>query len=177
MAALDGRDVRLIAAAAAWPERLHPELRVRLDGVRLTLPPLRQRRDDVVMLFGQLAAQAATRLGQALPPISASVRAHLIAHDWPGNLAELDNYAQRFVLGLADAGPDVVDAAGTSLAERLARIEAGLLREALDRHAGRIEAVMATLALPRKTLYDKLARHGIDPRRYRRPGRSRPPSP
>ncbi len=177
VAALDGRDVRLIAAAAAWPERLHPELRVRLDGVRLTLPPLRQRRDDVVMLFGQLAAQAATRLGQALPPISASVRAHLIAHDWPGNLAELDNYAQRFVLGLADAGPDVVDAAGTSLAERLARIEAGLLREALDRHAGRIEAVMATLALPRKTLYDKLARHGIDPRRYRRPGRSRPPSP
>ncbi|OYQ24958.1 hypothetical protein CHU93_14030 [Sandarakinorhabdus cyanobacteriorum] len=177
VAALDTADVRLIAAATAWPDQLQPDLQIRLGGVRLAIPPLRQRRDDVLMLFGQQAAQAAQRLGQPLPPISASVRAHLIAHDWPGNLAELDNYARRFVLGLADDGPDLAEAPGTSLAERLARIEAGLLREALERHGGRIEAVTAALSLPRKTLYDKLARHGIDPRRYRRPGTSRPPLP
>jgi two-component system C4-dicarboxylate transport response regulator DctD len=174
LAALPAQDVRVIAAATAPPGQLHPELLIRLGGVRLLIPPLRQRRDDVVLLFGQLAALAAPRLGQALPPINASVRAHLIAHDWPGNLAELENYAQRFVLGLAEEGPAVADDASSSLAERLARVEAGLLREALDRHGGRIEAVMAALSLPRKTLYDKLARHGIDPRRYRPPGKGRP---
>ncbi len=176
LAALEPLDVRVMAAAPAMPERLHPELLIRLGGVRLLIPPLRQRRDDVVMLFGQMAALAAQRLGQALPPISASVRAHLIAHDWPGNLAELDNYAQRFVLGLAEDGQAVADDAGASLAERLARIEAGLLREALERSGGRIEAAMAALGLPRKTLYDKLTRHGIDPRRYRAAGKGRPPS-
>lgn len=177
LAALEPLDVRVIAAAPAMPDRLHPELLIRLGGVRLLIPPLRQRRDDVVMLFGQAAALAAQRLGQALPPISASVRAHLIAHDWPGNLAELDNYAQRFVLGLAEDGQAVADDAGSSLAERLGRIEAGLLREALERSGGRIEAAMAALGLPRKTLYDKLTRHGIDPRRYRRPGTGKPPLP
>ncbi len=176
LAALEAADVRVIAAADALPAALHPELLIRLGGVQISIPPLRQRRDDVVMLFGQLAAQAAQRLGQALPPISAGVRAHLIAHDWPGNLAELDNHAQRFVLGVGEAGP-AADEAGTSLAERLARVEAGLLREALERHGGRIEAVMAGLALPRKTLYDKLARHGIDPRRYRVQGSNKLPSP
>lgn len=173
--ALDGPqvqpDVRLIAATGSdRPAQgaVQPDLLLRLGALHLRIPPLRERRDDVPLLFARLAAEAAQRLGQPLPAIGAGVRAHLLSHDWPGNLRELAHAAQRFVLGL---GPDQANIAGdapdATLAERLALVEAGLLREALDSAGGRISVAMQRLGLPRKTLYDKLARHGIDPAAYR----------
>ena len=182
----DAADVRVIAAAAIHPEQvaagggLRPDLARRLGALRLRIPPLRERRDDLPLLFARLAAQAAARFGQPLPPISAGVRARLISHDWPGNLGELAHFAQRFVLGLeSDAAITAGSDIGMTLAERLAAIEAALLREALAAEQGRMGAVAARLGLPRKTLYDKLARHGIDPSAYRRSdqGINRLPSP
>jgi two-component system, NtrC family, C4-dicarboxylate transport response regulator DctD len=168
-------DVRVIAATGSDRQArdgLLPDLRIRLAALPLRIPPLRERRDDIPMLFARLAAEAAQRLGQPLPALDAGTRAHLLGHDWPGNLRELAHFAQRRVLGLAGDGEADAPSGGNgpSLADRMARIEAGLLREALAAAEGRIGMVTEQLGLPRKTLYDKLARHGIDPAAYRRGG-------
>ena len=95
------------------------------------------------------------------------IRRYLVEHDWPGNVRELKNFAYSIVLdlpsdpGLAPAQPDL------TLAERVARFEAAILRDTLTACRGDIARTMAALGLPRKTLYDKLNRHGIDPRDYR----------
>lgn len=173
MAVLDNEapamGARIIAACtpAASGQSLLPALRTRLAALPLRLPPLRERREDIPLLFARLAAEAAQRFGQSMPEIATAPRAHLLAHDWPGNLRELAHHAQRFVLGLSGDGPAPLPD-GQTLAERMARIEAGLLREALSASRGRIAEVTQRLGLPRKTLYDKLARHGIDPAAYRR---------
>jgi two-component system C4-dicarboxylate transport response regulator DctD len=167
-------DVRVIAAtsvdlgAAVAEGRFRAELLVRLGALRLRIPPLRERREDIPLLFGRLAADAARRFSQPLPAISAAVRAHLLGHDWPGNLRELGHFADRFVLGLVPGAAPADAEANPTLADQMARIEAGLLREALAAAGGQIGEVMRVLGLPRKTLYDKLARHGIDPAEYRR---------
>lgn len=177
-------DIRVIAAAGSDLDEamaagaFQPALLVRLGALRVRLPPLRERCEDVPLLFARLAANAAQRFGQPLPPLSAGIRAHLLSHDWPGNLRELAHFAERFVLGLEfEAGEGVGGGGGTSagptLVERMARIEAGLLRETLSAGNGHIIEVARRLGLPRKTLYDKLARHGINPAVYRRkPGRA-----
>lgn len=174
-------DVRVIAASGSDLDRacgrgdFRRELLDRLGALRLVIPPLRARREDIPLLFARLAAEAAQRFGQPLPAVSASVRAHLLSHDWPGNVRELAHFAQRFVLGLgSDAAPSagVIVPPGATLADRMAAIEAGLLRDALGEANGRISEVVRQLGLPRKTLYDKLARHGIDPGRYRRAART-----
>ena len=63
--------------------------------------------------------------------------------------------------------PAPTPAAAASLPERVERYEASLLREALAAHKGDVRAVIEALGLPRKTFYDKLTRHGIDPNEYR----------
>lgn len=167
-------DVRVIAAAgadlgrAAATGAFRPELFVRLGALRLRIPPLRERREDVPLLFGRLAAEAAQRYAQPLPQISASIRAHLLGHDWPGNLRELAHFAERFVLGLSASAETRENETTATLADRMARIEAGFLHEALSAAGGRISEAVRLLGLPRKTLYDKLARHDIDPATYRR---------
>jgi two-component system C4-dicarboxylate transport response regulator DctD len=89
-----------------------------------------------------------------------------LGHNWPGNLSELAQFAERKVLGL-DRDATVADRA-TSLPERMAIIEAGMIREALTTAGGRIAEVQRLLGIPRKTLYDKLNRHGLNPASFRR---------
>jgi two-component system C4-dicarboxylate transport response regulator DctD len=116
------------------------------------------------MLFARFLARASARMGRPLPPINHTVRRHLIEHDWPGNLRELSNFANQVAIGLTDSAPDSPQ---DSLARRVARYEAELIREALSTHRGDIRKVTAALRLPRKTLYDKMARHGIQPADHR----------
>jgi two-component system C4-dicarboxylate transport response regulator DctD len=74
------------------------------------------------------------------------------------------NAAMRFAMGLHE---DHEDGDATGLAGHMARVEKSLLIEALGRHAGNATEAAAALKLPRKTFYDKLARHGIRPEDYR----------
>ncbi|HIC81642.1 MAG TPA: Fis family transcriptional regulator, partial [Kiloniellaceae bacterium] len=89
----------------------------------------------------------------------------LLAHDWPGNVRELRNAADRFVLGLSDAlpGPDngFDPPAEGPLAARLNSVEKAILEAELQRQGGSLKATYEALGLSRKTLYDKLRRHGI----------------
>lgn len=164
-------DLRVLAAtqndpaAAVARGDLREDLYYRLNVVQLRVPPLRERADDVQTLFARFLSRAAARMGRPLPPIDHAVRRRLIEHDWPGNLRELSNFANQVAVGLTD-GPGG-DEGDEGLAQRVARYEAELIREALSTHQGDIRKVTEALHLPRKTLYDKMARHGIQPADHR----------
>lgn len=167
-------DLRVLAAAKGDPADavargdLREDLFWRLNVVRLRVPPLRERREDVPLLFARFLSRAAARLERPLPPMDDAVRRRLLDHDWPGNLRELSNYANEVALGLRPAATPAADDLG--LADRVARYEAELIREALSAHAGDMRRVTEALRIPRKTLYDKMARLGIQPAEHR-PGR------
>ncbi len=153
------------AASAVSSGLLREDLYYRLNVVRLRAPALRERREDVPVLFARFLSRAASRLGRDIPPMSQTVRRRLLEHDWPGNLRELSNFANEVALGLGSQ-PDPV-AGDLGLADRVARYEAELIREALTLFGGNIRKVCEALSIPRKTLYDKMARHGIQAAEHR----------
>ena len=74
------------------------DLYYRLNVAVLRLPPLRERREDVPLLFDHFVRAAAERYGLPVPEASADRLRELMAHDWPGNVREVRNVADRFVL-------------------------------------------------------------------------------
>ncbi|MGV8955181.1 MAG: sigma-54-dependent transcriptional regulator [Cypionkella sp.] len=164
-------DLRILASTKGDPAEavatgaLREDLYYRLNVIRMRTPPLRERREDVPLLFARFLDRVASRLGRAAPPIDHTIRRRLLEHDWPGNLRELANYASQVAVGLSPLS-DETDA-GQGLSDRVLAYEAQLIQEALTRHRGDIRQVMAALNLPRKTLYDKMARHGLVPAKHR----------
>jgi two-component system C4-dicarboxylate transport response regulator DctD len=165
-------DLRVVAAAKvdladpAQRAGFRDDLYYRLNVVTITIPPLRDRRDDIPLLFGHFLEQAARRFNREACTIPSEIHAYLLNHDWPGNVRELSHFAERFVLGLEDrqsAEISPVDRSdpGLSLPARIERYEADLIRQTLTDHAGDIRGTIEALGIPRKTFYDKLQRHGI----------------
>src|SRR5690606_6677708 len=97
-------DVRVVAATnqdlrgAMESGRFRRDLFYRLGVVELTIPPLRERPDDIRELTSRYAKQFATRLGRPAPIPDEEALARLTAHDWPGNVRELINVVERAVL-------------------------------------------------------------------------------
>ncbi len=143
----------------------------KLGVFRIALPPLRDRRDDAVFLFRGFLLEEAERLKRDPPVLSAAVWRHLKDHDWPGNVRELRGYAARVVLGLGEAGTaasaGAVRSGADTLKDAVARFERDAICAALERNRGDVGATTTELGLPRKTFYDKLAKHGIEPAAYR----------
>lgn len=142
-----------------------PDLFHRLNGVTLQAPPLRERREDLPLLFGGFLVDACRRLRTPEPVLTAAVQLKLQTHGWPGNLRELKAYADRVALGLPEAAPTEAEPPG--MADRVAMFESELLRDALRRSGGRVAEALAALRLPRKTFYDKCAKHGLRPDDFR----------
>lgn len=165
-------DVQLLASTGGDPARLadgpfDARLFYRLSGTVLPVPPLAERRDDIPALYRHFLLAACARLGRTAPAMTGAVKARLAGHGWPGNLPELRGFAESQAIGVtpfdaADGG----EAPG--LSDLVARYEAELIRDALRLSGGNATATMTRLQLPRKTFYDKLARHGIRPTDYRR---------
>ena len=159
-------DLRIIAATKpdlleeARAGRFREDLAYRLNVAELRLAPVRERREDIPLLFEHFARLAAERVGRSAPPLSAALLGRLLSHDWPGNVRELANAAERHALGLGEPSIDAVEP-GQSLAAQQEAFEAQCLRAALSRHKGEIKAVMEELQLPRRTLNEKMQRHGL----------------
>ncbi|MDD0974419.1 sigma-54-dependent transcriptional regulator [Pseudomonas fontis] len=159
-------DLRIIAATKpdlleeARAGRFREDLAYRLNVAELHLAPLRERREDIPLLFAHFARSAAERLGRTAPPLSGAQLGRLLSHDWPGNVRELANAAERHALGLGEPQP-LLSEAGQSLAAQQEAFEAQCLRAALSRHKGDIKAVMEELQLPRRTLNEKMQRHAL----------------
>ncbi|TDV55813.1 two-component system C4-dicarboxylate transport response regulator DctD [Pseudomonas graminis] len=159
-------DVRIIAATKpdlldeARAGRFREDLAYRLNIAELRLPPLRERREDIPMLFSHFSRNAAERLGRSAPVLSGEQLSHLLSHDWPGNVRELANAAERQVLGLDGRTVESIPV-GQSLVAQQEAFEAHCIRSALTRHRGDIKAAMHELQLPRRTLNEKMQRHGL----------------
>jgi two-component system C4-dicarboxylate transport response regulator DctD len=166
-----GSETRLIAGSTADLEeaaragRFNADLYYRLEVMRVRIPALSERPEDIPVLFRHYVAQAAEQAGLSAPEIGPDHLAALMAQDWPGNARSLMSAAMRFVLGMPDSA---AEAAELGLAEQMARVERSLLIAALGRQNGRAAQAAEALKLPRKTFYDKLARYGIRPEDYRR---------
>lgn len=167
----EGRTARLLAGstrdlrAAVEEGALNGDLYYRLDVMPVRIPSLSERPEDIPVLFRHYVAQAAEQAGLASPEIGPDHMAALMAQDWPGNARSLMSAAMRFVLGMPE---DSAKAADMGLADQMARVERSLLVAALGRQNGHASAAAKALKLPRKTFYDKLARHGIRAEDYRR---------
>lgn len=164
-------DLRILASsaedldAAVADGRVRQDLYFRLNVVRLRIPPLRERREDIPLLFASLLARAQVGADGQVPPVTDAVRAHLLEHAWPGNIRELSHFAQRFALGLEKHR--AADELDCGLAERVARFESRILRDTLRALDGNVAQTLLQLKIPRKTLYDKLKRHGLKPSDFR----------
>jgi two-component system C4-dicarboxylate transport response regulator DctD len=159
-------DLRVISAAKpdlldeVKAGRFREDLVYRLNVATLHIPPLRERREDIPLLFEHFAHEAAQRHGREAPPLAPSELARLLGHDWPGNVRELINAAERHALGLSSP-PPAERFAGQALAQQMETFEAQCLHNALLHCQGNITAVMEMLQLPRRTLNEKMQRHGL----------------
>ncbi len=168
-------DIRIIAATkedlrqAADQGRFRADLYYRLNVAPLRIPALRERGDDILMLFQHFADAASQRHG--LPPhsLQPAQRAMLLRHAWPGNVRELQNVAERFALGLElaldgqqSAPLDNPALIGTgNLSEQVEQFERSLIAAELTQPHGSMRSLAEALGIPRKTLHDKLRKHGL----------------
>lgn len=158
-------DLRFIAtsktdlAQAVAQGRFREDLYWRLNVATLTVPPLSARREDVPLLFLHLLREAAARHAMPEREIPPSYLTRLASRDWPGNMRELRNLAERVVLGLET--PEAVHD-DARLADRVAEFERGIITGAIAAHGGRLKPVYETLGISRKTLYEKMQKYGID---------------
>ncbi|WP_428827639.1 sigma-54-dependent transcriptional regulator [Azonexus sp. IMCC34842] len=168
-------DCRLVAAsktdlkAASAAGQFRADLYYRLNVVSIDLPPLRERRDDIPLLIAQFLQEAALRYQRPPATWTPADLARWTAHDWPGNVRELKNVADRWALGLPDALTSSAAPAGSglSLAEQVDAAEKRSIENALKSCAGNVAQTAELLQTPKKTLYDKLTKHGIVAERFR----------
>jgi two-component system C4-dicarboxylate transport response regulator DctD len=161
VAAAKGDMSELVAAGTFRRDLLY-----RLNVVTIALPPLAERREDIVPLFEHFMLDAAVRYGRPAPVLTDRQRASLMQRDWPGNVRELRNAADRFVLGVADmpppAGAGADDPANEqTLKERVEQFERAVIAEALNQTGGAVAATADRLHVGKATLYEKMKRYGL----------------
>jgi len=168
-------DIRIIAAtktdlkSASEKNLFREDLYYRLNVVQISLAPLRERIEDIPLLFQHLVMDACSRYNQKTPPVpSSEYIQELQARSWEGNIRELKNEADKFVLGLPDSGPadsekgvqfsmqQTLKNPPTGLNNQLAAIEKNLIAQELTRNKGDIKRTYTNLGLSRQTLYNRL---------------------
>ena len=168
-------DIRIIAAtktdlkSASEKNLFREDLYYRLNVVQISLAPLRERIEDIPLLFQHLVMDACSRYNQKTPPVpSSEYIQELQARSWEGNIRELRNEADKFVLGLPDSGPadsekgtpfsmqQTLKNPPTGLNNQLAAIEKNLIAQELTRNKGDIKRTYTNLGLSRQTLYNRL---------------------
>jgi len=184
-------DVRIVAATNANLERLVEEGRFRedlfyrLNVICLSIPPLRERRDEIPGLVHHFVAKAASEFGKGRIRIAEETMERLLLYTWPGNVRQLQNELRRMV-ALADVdstltpstlsktirqetarailhgqGPELAVSLTEKLTPALVRIEREMIKAALRANQGRLEATAKALGISRKGLYLKRQRLGV----------------
>ena len=167
-------DLRAIAASkidlrkASEEGRFRSDLYFRLSVIELMVPPLRERKEDIPLLFEYFAGLSAAAHKRELPPLSTATVNLLMAQEWPGNVRELRNAAERYALGLGGFSSRAPrEETKRSLAEQVEAFERAVIERSLAESGGKISSVMEQLDIPRRTLSEKMARLGLDRQRYR----------
>ncbi len=170
-------DSRIVAAthqdleAAVKENQFREDLYFRLAVVRITLPPLRERGDDVIELAEHLVAAFSKELKKPPRKFSKPALDALRRYGWPGNVRELQNRVKR-ALVLADGpfinpaeleleAPAAAAANGSSLKEARQELEREIISKALRENGGNISRTARTLGISRPTLYELMSRYQL----------------
>ena len=166
------------------------DLLYRINVIAVTLPPLRERPDDIPLLAAHFLKKYASRAGKTIGGFSPAAVAALVAHHWPGNIRQLENAVERAVLhcngGVIETvtlDPDTradASAHGGPAAEELLDLDYAAMKERvldhfereyvaglLRRHGGAILKVCEISGMDRKTLYRKMKRYGLDKKDFK----------
>ena len=158
---------RVVAASKEdlklWSEqgKFRADLYYRLNVVRIELPPLRERREDIPALYDAFLLQAAKRYNRALPAVSPETMQRLMAQDWPGNIRELKNVADCHVLGIGGGTAPVGQVGTPSLTEAVENYERQLINDEFSRQGGNIQRTADAFRIARTTMHDKLKKYGL----------------
>jgi DNA-binding NtrC family response regulator len=163
----------MAAADLGHEQRFRQDLLYRINTVEVTLPPLRERREDIALLVEHFIAIYAQKYNQPRRRLSAEALAALEAYRWPGNVRELRHAVERATIlgtgerfepndfsltGIGSAGNDVRPKADSY---NLDEMEGRLVRQALVDHGGNISRAATALGLTRAALYRRIEKHGL----------------
>lgn len=163
-------DCRVIAATKtdlvelAAKGGFRSDLYYRLSVATLDLPPLRERREDIPLLFEHFMLLGAARHQRPVPETTPGRIRQLVGYGWPGNIRELRNVADRCVLGIESGSPPFGQSQAdgpTPLAETVEAFERALIVDALHRH-GSLGRTAEALVMAKTTLHDKIKKYGLD---------------
>lgn len=161
---------RLIAATKVDLGQLSKEGKFRDDlwhrfnVVKFNLPPLRERREDIMPLFGHFLATACVRFKSAPPELSYVDKAQLLAHEWPGNVRELQHAAERFAIGQTLFNQPTEGSSASplmSLEILMQKYEKEVIRTTLLYRQGDVRAAAQDLAVSLKTLSRRIAEYEL----------------
>ena len=174
-------DVRVVAATNTPIEHLRdadlfrPDLLFRLNTVEITIPPLRERRDDILPVAEHFAAIYSRKYDKAGCKFSSAAQAAMLDYDWPGNVRALRHAVERAVILSSDnvlgptdlqldypgAEPNVEPPAAIPTILNLDEMEKDTIEKALRKHGFNISRAAAELGLTRASLYRRMEKHGI----------------
>ncbi|MDA8093781.1 MAG: sigma-54 dependent transcriptional regulator [Betaproteobacteria bacterium] len=181
-------DLRVVAATNRDPQEavaggaLRQDLYFRLNVVRLDVPALRERRDDIPLLARHFLAKHCRELGRRVPELDASALRRLDDYRWPGNIRELENMMERAAvlsrgetisstllpedlfrpfLGAASGEPRAKRPEALALEPQVAELERFLIEEALSRAGDNKSAAARLLEISERSLWYKIKKYGI----------------
>lgn len=176
-------DVRVIAATnqdlvkLVREKRFREDLYFRLNVVTLTLPPMRERGEDVIVLAEYFLEQFGHQIGRVPPKLSDSARRRLLAHAWPGNVRELRNLMERvayltsgavveepdlaFVLSPLSSGDILNVPSNMSLADATSTFQRQYIERHVEAVRGNLAAAAKQLGMHRSNLYRKMQQLGM----------------
>ena len=169
-------DVRLICATNAnldervMQGKFREDLLYRVNTIHLEIPPLRERKEDIVPLAELFIERFAKQYDKGPLTLSEDARQKLREHPWYGNIRELEHAIEKAVI-ISD-GRTICSAsfhfpkkslapAQESVMETLEDMELVMIRKAIDKHGGNLSAVAAQLGITRQTLYNKMKKYGL----------------
>jgi DNA-binding NtrC family response regulator len=147
------------------------DLFFRLNVITITMPPLRERENDVLLLAAHFAKKFAAELGRPIPRFADDALRVLTSYHWPGNVRELENVIQRVVVMTETNVIDVPDLPSVmrfsvgreaGLHRTLAEVEAEHIRNVLASVSGNKTQAAEILGIDRKTLREKLKLYGAE---------------
>ena len=165
--------------------RFREDLFYRLNVIRLSIPPLRERRDEIPALVHHFLGRAAQEFGKARVRLAQETMEHLIVYPWPGNVRQLNNELRRMValaesdtvlgpsalskeilratprIPRGNGDPEISVPLGEKLLPTLSRVEREMIKAALKTNEGKVEAAARALGISRKGLYLKRQRLGL----------------